>query len=208
MSERLTTSQIRKLTFLLFFFSGISALTYEVTWVRELSLAFGVSVYAVTAVLTAFMGGLALGSWLWGRLAPRTAPLRLYAILQLCVGIAAAFTPLIFTWTTHLYVWTYNTFTPSFYLFNLIRFGLALLVLLIPATLMGGSFPVISQFLAQRDTKRGSDLGFLYAANTLGGVTGTVVTGLFLIRFLGAHTTIYLAAGIDVAVALVAFLMS
>ena len=93
LAGHLAFAQLRRLTFLLFFLSGASALTYEVTWVRELSLAFGVSVYAVTAVLTAFMGGLALGSWLWGRAVVRRAPLRLYAALQLGVGLSALVTP-------------------------------------------------------------------------------------------------------------------
>ena len=67
-------SQLRTVALQLFFLGGISALIYEVTWVRLLSLDFGVSVYAVSAVLTAFMAGLALGSWRFGRLAARLAP--------------------------------------------------------------------------------------------------------------------------------------
>src|SRR5262245_22070048 len=55
----------------LFFLGGASALIYEVAWVRLLSLVFGVSVFAVSAVLSAFMGGLALGGWLFGRIANR-----------------------------------------------------------------------------------------------------------------------------------------
>lgn len=208
LAGNLSFAQLRRLTFLLFFLSGASALTYEVTWVRELSLSFGVSVYAVTAVLTAFMGGLALGSWLWGRIVIRRAPLRLYAALQLGAGLSALVTPFAFGWLTTLYVDIYNAWLPNPLLFNLIRFVLASLVLLIPATLMGGSFPVISQFLARRPEWRGGDLGFLYAANTLGGVIGTVLTGLVLIRFLGAHATINLAAGIDIVVAAVAMIAS
>ena len=200
-------TRVRTLSLFLFFLSGASALAYEVTWVRILGLAFGVSVYAVTAVLSAFMGGLALGSFLLGRLATQTAAtrpqaaLRLYAALQAGVAICALLSPVVFVWLTGFYVWFYNQVAPGFYFFNLIRFGLAALVLLLPAMLMGGSFPVMSQLMAADEQKRGGDLGRLYAVNTLGGVIGTIMTGLVLIRFLGTHNTIYLAAGIDLVVA-------
>ena len=209
LGEQLTFEQIRTLTFLLFFLSGASALSYEVTWVRELSLAFGVSVYAVTAVLTAFMGGLALGSWLFGRLAARVAaPLKLYAVLQLGIALCALASPLVFAGLAQLYVVLYNSLNPGFFAFNLLRFALATLVLIIPATLMGGSFPVISQFLARQGSRHGSDLGLLYGANTFGGVIGAFATGLLLIRFLGAHGTIYVAAVLDLLVAASAALIS
>jgi spermidine synthase len=205
----MTTRSIRLPVLVLFFFSGASALAYEVIWVRELSLAFGVSVYAITAVLSAFMGGLALGSWLFGRLATRyPTPLRLYALLQLGIAICAVLSPVLIQALTSLYIWVYNTFNPAFYLFNLIRFGLAGLVLVVPATLMGGSFPVIGQFLARRETTHGRDLGLLYAANTIGGVVGALAAGLLLIRFLGASNTLFLAAGIDAVVALLAAFLS
>ncbi|MDQ3856645.1 MAG: fused MFS/spermidine synthase, partial [Chloroflexota bacterium] len=203
-----TYTRTRALTLALFFLSGLSALVYEVVWVRELSLSFGVSVYAVTAVLTAFMGGLALGSWLFGRLSSRHHPLHLYAGMQLGIALFAVLSPIIFRGITGLYADIYNALSPGFYLFNLIRFGLAALVLLLPATLMGGSFPVVSQYLARREQHRGGDLGLLYAANTLGGVLGACATGLVLIRLLGASGTIYLAAGLDAAVALAALAMS
>src|SRR5919202_4862266 len=96
------SSQLRATALTLFLLGGASALVYEVTWVRLLSLDFGVSVYAVSAVLTAFMGGLALGSWLLGRAAAaRQQPgalLRLYALLQLGVGLCALLAPLVFGW--------------------------------------------------------------------------------------------------------------
>ena len=60
----------------LFLFSGATALVYQVTWLRELSLIFGASFYAVSIVLSSFMGGLALGGWVAGRLSDRfTRPL-------------------------------------------------------------------------------------------------------------------------------------
>src|SRR5919202_620322 len=115
-------TRVRTLSLFLFFLSGASALAYEVTWVRILGLAFGVSV---------FMGGLALGSFLLGRLATRTATtrpqaaLRLYAALQADVAICAHLSPVVFLWLPGFYVWLYNQVAPGFYVFKLIRFGLA-----------------------------------------------------------------------------------
>lgn len=201
---------------ILLFLSGFSSLVYEVTWVRLLSLAFGVSVYATTAVLTAYMGGLALGSWLLGRLIARRkgdsnqagALLRIYALLELGVGICAVLTPLIFSALTSLYVWIARQFSPDFYAYNLIRFGLSAVVLLIPTISMGGTFPVVSQLLARRENRQGADLGNLYAVNTFGGVLGTFFSGLFFIRLFGTTSTIYLAAILDGLVALAAFFCS
>jgi spermidine synthase len=215
-------STLRAIGIALFFFSGISALIYEVTWVRLLSLSFGVSVYAVSAVLTAFMGGLALGSWLFGRVAARIEGddalrdarivnyrlLRLYGFIQLGVGACALLSPLLFALLTGAYVWAYNQLEPSFYVFNLIRFGLAALVLLAPACLMGATLPVLGQLLARHEGSRGGDLGTLYAANTAGAVIGTALAGLVLIRAFGTDATIFIAAGIDILIAAATFWLS
>ena len=72
---------------ILFFLSGISGLIYQIAWIRQASLTFGVSVYAFSAVLTAYMGGLAFGSYFLGKRIDQVAhPLRVYAWLE--VGIA------------------------------------------------------------------------------------------------------------------------
>src|SRR5262249_29100949 len=117
-------SRLRTFALVLFVFAGISALIYEVTWVRLLSLDFGVSVYAVSAVLTAFMAGLAFGSWLFGRQAARVAErpapgalLVLYALPLVGVGICGLLAPLVFHQLGGLYVWVYQQFVPDFYSF-------------------------------------------------------------------------------------------
>ena len=75
----------RTLLLVLFFLSGIAALIYQVVWVRQATLVFGVSVYAYGAVLAAFMGGAALGSYLLGKRADAVkSPLRIFALLQIC----------------------------------------------------------------------------------------------------------------------------
>ena len=70
--------RVHGLIFTWFFFSGMAGLIYEVLWSRQLGLVFGTTLYAVGTVLAVFMAGLALGSFLFGRLADKTDnPLRL-----------------------------------------------------------------------------------------------------------------------------------
>jgi spermidine synthase len=210
----ITLSQIRPLMLLLFFLSGASALIYEVAWVRMLSLGFGVSVYAVSAVLTAFMGGLALGSWLFGKLVARdntgtskeaARPLQLYAYLQLGVALAALASPLVFAAITNLYASLDQTGTINPTITTALRFGLAILALIIPTTLMGGTLPLIAQLLAGHEQDRGLTLGALYSANTFGAVLGTFVAGFILIRFLGTTGTLMVAAAGDLITVAVAW---
>src|SRR5262245_53561853 len=78
-----------------FFLSGASGLVLEVVWTRELTLVFGSTTLAISTVLSVFMGGLALGSWLMGRLADRVADrLRAYALAEAGVGLYALAVPL------------------------------------------------------------------------------------------------------------------
>src|SRR5210317_2114510 len=80
-----------------FFFSGLAGLIYEVVWARQLALFLGITSYAHTAVITAYMLGLAAGSFYFGRRSDRLAqPLVVYAWLEIGVGIYAAITPWLF----------------------------------------------------------------------------------------------------------------
>ena len=123
------TRRVRRTIFGLFLVSGISGLIYEVVWVRQLSLIFGVSVYAVSAVLTAYMAGMALGSYVFGhwidRLVDRRQVLLVYAILEMGICLTALLLPVAISGVTGLYVWIARHTTLSLYLLNLIRFALS-----------------------------------------------------------------------------------
>src|ERR1700675_4681970 len=89
---------------LCFFASGMSGLIYQVIWVRELVLVFGATTFAVSTVLTAFMGGLALGRYYFGRRSDTVArPLRLYGLLEIGIGISGLAVPLTFAALLRLY---------------------------------------------------------------------------------------------------------
>jgi len=190
----------------IFLLSGLAGLTYELTWVKTLSLIFGVSSQAITAVLAAFMGGLALGSLILGRRADRSrSPLRLYAVLEVGIGVSALLLPYLFSVINHLYVLMAQTFPSHSWLFTTTRFLLCFAALLVPTTLMGGTLPAISRFLVIRFDRVGRGVGLLYGANTVGGILGCLATGFLLLRFLGAHATTLVAVGMNLTAALVAF---
>jgi len=200
---------MKKIVLLSFFLSGMAALVYEVVWMRQLTLIFGTTVYAISTVLAVFMAGLALGSFILGRIADRSKnPLRLYAFLQGGIGIYVLFIPLIFKLINNLQIYLARNYALDFSGFSLIRFGLCFLVLLIPTTLMGGTLPVIVRFFVQRKEELGGYLGRLYSVNTLGGVIGSFLAGFVLILLLGVRGTIYLTAAINLLIAAGVFLIS
>ena len=108
-------SIIRKLVLPLFLVSGATGLIYEVTWMRSLGSVFGNTVFAASTVLTAFMLGLALGGWLFGKLADRIRrPLRFYAFLELAVGVYAFTFPALLRLVDPFYFWFYRSYQPGF----------------------------------------------------------------------------------------------
>ena len=178
-----------------FLLSGLSSLIYEVLWVRKLILIFGSTTFAISTLLTAFMGGLALGSYLFGRYIDRSRyPVPLYGILEVGIGVYALFVPAIFSGLIPVYRWVWQSFHLNFYLFSLMQFVLVSLVLIVPTTLMGATLPILSKYYSRRGDRLGLTVGSLYAVNTLGGILGTFLSGFFLLPAFGVQTTTFLAA--------------
>ncbi|MBM3475622.1 MAG: hypothetical protein FJX75_20350 [Armatimonadetes bacterium] len=189
-----------------FFCSGATGLIYEVVWSRRLTLVFGVTVLAYSTVLAAFLGGLALGSLIFGRIADRrTDPLRLYAMLEAAVGLFCFATPWLFALVERGYVSIYPSIGEHLWLLRLVRFVLAAAVMVVPTALMGGTLPVLSRAKVQRLGEIGTGVGSLYGTNTLGAVVGATAAGFFLLPAVGLKGSIYLAAVVNLAIALVAY---
>jgi spermidine synthase len=194
--------------YLLFFLSGAAALVYEVLWLRMLILIFGSTQFAVSTILTAFMGGLALGSFLFGRLIDRRDdPVRVYGLLEIGIGVYALTVPWLFSLLVPVSRGIWGSFEPDFFVFSLLRFAFILLVLLVPTTLMGGTLPVLSRFAARRAESIGTSVGGLYAVNTFGAVAGTAATGFLLIPSLGTSRTVWIAAGVNLLIGAAALLV-
>jgi spermidine synthase len=208
-------SVVRKLVLPLFLVSGATGLIYEVVWMRSLGTVFGNTVLAASTVLTAFMLGLALGGWLLGRLADRIRqPLRSYAFLELGIGLYAFAFPTILQSVDRFYLWFYQTYEPGFYVLNLVRFSVSMILLLLPTFLMGGTLPVLSALWTipteRYDSKlrTGQSVGLLYAVNTFGAVAGSFLAGYFLIRSVGVSRSIYFTAGANVLIGVLTLLLS
>ena len=94
-----------------FFLSGASGLILEMLWTRMLTLVFGSTTLAVSTVLTAFMGGLGLGSYLAGRIADRLRnPVRTYALTEAAIGVYALLVPLAMAFYPALNRWLWSAF--------------------------------------------------------------------------------------------------
>ncbi|HPG40137.1 MAG TPA: fused MFS/spermidine synthase [bacterium] len=185
-SNRIVTPFIPGLLLLVFFFSGMSALIYQVMWAREFGLVFGVHVFAISTVLTAFMAGLALGNLYFGKLVDRLKkPLVLFAILQLGLALFALAFPMLFKGLEAAYTFFIKLLAAGYWGTQLIRFALSFLFLLIPTTLMGGTLPVIAKFLVQRLENLGWHVGSLYAVNNFGAVAGCFLAGFILMQTIG-----------------------
>jgi spermidine synthase len=196
-----------KLVAVCFLLSGATGLIYEVLWARMLGLVFGVTTLAIGLVLAAFMGGLALGSAIAGRLAARIArALRAYALIEIAIGVYALAVPLLFRLIDLVYAAAWPHFHQGFYGFAFARFALAAIVLLIPTALMGATLPVLAGAVGARQAGKNS-ITTLYACNLAGAIAGTIAAGFFLLPYFGVRATIWIAAATNVLIGVVAFLI-
>ena len=191
----------RPVLYVLFFVSGLSALVYEVVWLRLFAGFFGVTLHATSAVLAAYLGGLALGSAIAGRRIERRADsLKIYGWIEIGVGLSAALVPVLLSGARSLYGALSSGGGESSPGLLGARFVIAMVVLAVPTMLLGASLPVITRGLARTPSRAGPTSGQLYAVNTLGAVVGVLVAGLLLVPRLGVMTTNLVAALLSAAV--------
>lgn len=191
-----------------FLASGTSGLIYQVVWMRELTLIFGATTLAVSTVLAVFMGGLAFGSLTGGRWADRARrPLRLYAWLELAIGLYGLAIPFLFSLLPAVYQPLWRAAGLSFFTLSLVRFALAGAVLAAPTILMGATLPVLSRVVARRAEAVGRDVGMLYTVNTVGAVLGASSAGLLLIPSIGMTGTTAVAALLNLVAGAIAYAM-
>ncbi len=189
------------------FLSGISGLIYQVVWARYLALFLGHASYAVVAVLTAFMGGLALGSWLFGRWADRTQrPLLLYAWLEVGIAICAFAFPSYYELCHDAYLSLARRMAASDAGLLALKFIFSGVSILIPTTLMGGTLPVLAKLVTRSLGELQGRIASLYFTNSLGAVAGCVVADFWWIPSIGLPFTLLFSGVINVVVAAIAFL--
>ena len=189
---------------LCFFFSGVAGLVYEVVWTRMLTQIFGNTTYAIATVLAAFMAGLAIGSYIFGQIADRGKnDFLLYGILEAGVGVYGFLVPWFFKAGQKLYAPIYGLNESVPFLFNLLLFFLSFFLLVFPTLLMGATLPVLSRFFVRSFKDLGRRVGDLYATNTLGAVLGCAFAGYLFIPMLGMRRTVYVAASINLLIAVI-----
>ncbi len=204
-AQRFLHEPLPLILLLFFFLSGVTGLVYEVAWTRMLTLVFGHTVHAVSTVLAAFMGGLALGSYVFGRLADRVRrPLLLYAILELGVGLYALAVPSLFAGLDAFFAPIYQRFHERFLVFSLVRFAACFGLVLVPTFLMGATLPVLTRAAVSESGTLGARIGRLYGVNTLGAVVGCFLSGFVLLEALGVSATIRAAAWVNLLLAVAA----
>ena len=198
--------QIKTSVLILFFLSGMCALIYEVVWQRELVLIFGSTTFATATILAALMAGMALGSFYFGRLVDRyNQPLKIYALLEVGLGIFAILFPVLLWIVEKIYVSLHFYLQTSPNGLNLLKFLLCLGVLFIPGFLMGGTLPVISKFFIEKYHDLAWDAGTLYGTNTLGGALGCLLAGFILMLACGVRASAYAAALVNFLIAAAAW---
>ncbi len=192
-----------------FLLSGATALTYEVVWVRMLTLVFGATTLSVGTVLACYMAGLAFGSWFWSRRADETKnPLRLYAMLEAGIALSVLITPFLFTIVQMIYRRLFVGGLEDFSALSVARFFLCLPALLLPTFLMGGTLPILARFYTQTMAQIGRGAGDLYAVNTFGAVLGTLLAGFWMIPTFGVRGTLNHAAVVNLFLAVFAYALS
>ena len=187
----------------LVFFSGATGLLYEFCWSKRLANWLGNTGQAHAILLATFMGGLALGAWLFGRRADRSArPLALYGMLEIGVGVLALLFPTMLDLAGTLYVSVGSAGG------NPARLVLAAVTVLPPTLLMGGSLPAMTRALTQSLSTAKGTLASLYAINSLGAAVGSLMAGVFFVPVAGLAVTEHFAVFFNVLVGVVAILGS
>ena len=199
----------RRAVFALFFLSGIAGLIYQVLWLRRLSVVFGVTVYAASTVLAAFMAGLAIGSLLAGRVLRRRIPaLQAFGIAEILVGVTGLASPLLLEAASSIYLTLHRAAPESLGLLTIARLLCSFAILVVPTAMMGMTLPLLSAAVAPASTSIGSSVSLLYTVNTTGAMVGTLVTGFVLIPAIGIQRAFLIAAAINVVVGGVSLWMS
>ncbi len=208
-SRSVVSTRMSALLLVAFFLSGAVALIYQVLWTRQLGLVFGVTIQAASTVLACFMGGLALGSYLAGRWSDSMArPLRAFAIVEVLIAVSALLTPTLLGLADTVFISLVPSLEGSPALTTVTRVGLTALVLIMPAGLMGMTYPLVLRAASRSADGIRRTASLLYAINTTGAIVGVLAGSLWLVPELGLSRTFLVAASVNVLVALVAWLAS
>jgi predicted membrane-bound spermidine synthase len=196
----------RRVLFLLFFLSGFCSLVYQVVWTRLAFAAFGIITPVLSVVISVFMLGLAVGAWAGGRfiasLVEKTglSAVAFYAGAELLIGLGAFAVPKLFA-AGECFLLAGGQTNSLGYLF---LSALVLAFSILPWCLfMGATFPLMMAYVRERDCKNTESFSFLYLANVLGAMSGTLLAAVVLVELLGFRHTLWVAAAGNFTIAVI-----
>lgn len=194
---------------ILLFFSGFSALIYEVVWAKLLALTFGSTTIANTIVIMVFMLGLGIGGLYFGKKADVVKKKHfLFSLLQFSAGLFSFILLVILSNLPFLYRAIFNMLHLNQSSSIIAIFIFAFIVMFIPAFFMGGTLPVIIRIYVQDSDRLSRGISILYGINILGGIMGAVLAGFFLIRNIGMNLTQLVAIIVNMLIGVVALIFS
>src|SRR5262245_53071070 len=199
---------LRTLLLLLALASGAASLVYQIVWMRRLVLVFGSATLATSTVLVVFLGGLALGAWIWGRAADRHAKraLGIYGCVETGIGLYALASPWAFKGIEELYLSAYPGLESQPGLYVALQFMLCALVILPPAALMGGTVPLLARGVVGHG-EAAQGVGALYGWNTLGAAVGAAIATYGLLPMFGLTAAITSAAVLNFIIGIAALVL-
>jgi spermidine synthase len=200
---------MRWILLIAFGFSGAAALIYEVVWTRALSIILGSTTYALSTMLSTFMAGLAIGGFAGGKLADRAKNLLLlFGGLELGIGIFGLLAIPLIHMLPPLYFKVYRTFHLSPTIYFIFQFILCAGIMLIPTTLMGATFPVVTKKVTSSYGELGRGVGSAYSFNTFGAIIGSFSAGFILMPLVGVRMAAIIAACLNLSVAVTMIILS
>ncbi|MDP2168182.1 MAG: fused MFS/spermidine synthase [Thermodesulfovibrionales bacterium] len=205
----MTEKNTQRALLLAFCLSGAAALLYEVVWTRALSLILGSTTYALSTMLATFMAGLAIGAYLGGKIADGKKNLIFYfGLLELGIGFFGLITvPLIYS-LPPVYFKMYKSFHLSPQLYFIFQFLFSAAIMLVPTTLMGATFPIVSKRLTRQMDEMGRRVAMAYSLNTLGAIFGSLSAGFLLIPAIGIKWSSFSAGCLNILVGGAVILLS
>ncbi len=202
---------LNKIIFFLFFISGFCGLLYQVVWLRMAYALFGVITPVLSVVISVFMLGLSLGSFIGGRSIAglvrrcKASPIIFYALVELFIGLGAFVVPKLFSLGGHLLLSAGEMNSFKYLLFS----DVIIAVSIIPwCILMGFTYPFMMSFLKGCCKENNTSFSYLYLANVIGAMCGTLLTAVVLIELIGLHNSLLIAASLNFFIFIISIAIS
>jgi len=200
-----------RIVFLLFLVSGFCGLLYQVVWVRLSYSHFGVITPVLSVVISVFMLGLSLGSWIGGKWITRfrdklkLSAIVFYAATEFLIGLSGIIVPKMFVFGEK-YLLSFGAMDSYYYL---LISALTICFSILPwCVLMGFTFPFMMAFVKEIDESESASFSFLYFANVIGAMLGTVITAVILIELVGFKSTLLIAVALNFSVGILSLFLA